>query len=93
MKYPIIKTDSVGFSTRNYANQTIKMYKESDGKKVWDKLRVQCNIDVLDADPKTRRLLCRTNPGDWCWEGKQYYAVYGWVDEEWVCANLMTTCP
>ena len=93
MKYPIIKTDSVGFSTRNYANQTIKMYKESDGKKVWDKLRVQCNIDVLDADPKTRRLLCRTNPGDWCWEGRQYYAVYGWVDEEWVCANLMTTCP
>ena len=93
MKYPIIKTDSVGFSTRNYANQTIKMYKESDGKKVWDKLRVQCNIDVLDADPKTRRLLCRTNPGDWCWEGKQYYAVYGWVDEEWVCASLMTTCP
>lgn len=93
MKYPIIKTDSVGFSTRNYSNQIIKMYKESDGKKVWDKLRVQCNIDVLDADPKTRRLLCRTNPGDWCWEDKPYQSVYGWMDEEWVCANLMTTCP
>ena len=93
MKYPIIKTDSVGFSTRNYSNQIIKMYKESDGKKVWDKLRVQCNIDVLDADPKTRRLLCRTNPGDWCWQDKPYQSVYGWMDEEWVCANLMTTCP
>ena len=93
MRYPIIKTDSVGFSTRNYANQTIKMYQESDSKKVCDKLKVQCNIDVLDADPKTRRLLCRTNPGNWCWEGRQYYSVYGWVDEEWVCANLMTTCP
>ena len=93
MTYPIIKTDSVGFSTRNYSNQTIKMYKESDGKKVWDKLRVQCNIDVLDADPKTRRLLCRTNPGDWCWDDKPYQSVYGWMDEEWVCANLMTTCP
>ena len=93
MRYPIIKTDSVGFSTRNYAGQTIKMYKESDGKKVWDKLRVQCNIDVLDADPKTRRLLCRTNPGDWWWDEHPYVSVYGWIDEEWVCANLMTTCP
>lgn len=93
MRYPIIKTDSIGFSTRNYAGQTIKLYKESDGKKVWDKLNVQCNVDVLDADPKTRRLLCRTNPGDWCWEDKQYVSVYGWIDEEWVCANLLTTCP
>ena len=93
MRYPIIKTDSVGFSTRNYSNQTIKMYKESDGKQVWDKLRVQCNIDVLDADPKTRRLLCRTNPNDWCWDEQPYVSVYGWMDEEWVCANLMTTCP
>ena len=93
MKYPIIKTDSVGFSTRNYSNQIIKMYKESDGKKVYDKLRVQCNVDVLDADPKTRRLLCRTNPGDWCWDDKPYQSVYGWMDEEWVCANLLTTCP
>jgi len=93
MTYPIIKTDSVGFSTRNYSNQTIKMYKDSDGKKVWDKLRVQCNIDVLDADPKTRRLLVRTNPRDWCWDDKPYQSVYGWMDEEWVCANLLTTCP
>ena len=93
MRCPIIKTDSVGCSTRNYDNQTIKMYKESNGKKIWDKLRVQCNVDVLDADPETRRLLCRTNPGDWCWEGRQYYSVYGWIDEEWVCANLLTTCP
>ena len=93
MRYPVIKTDSVGFSTRNYDNQTIKLYKESTGKKVWDKLPVQCNIDVLDADPETRRLLCRTNPADWCWEDKQYISVYGWMDEEWVCSNLMTTCP
>jgi len=93
MTYPIIKTDSVGFSTRNYGGETIKMYKESDGKKVWDKLRVQCNIDVLDADSKTRRLLVRTNPRDWCWDDKPYQSVYGWMDEEWICANLLTTCP
>ncbi|MBQ2540982.1 MAG: hypothetical protein II551_04985 [Paludibacteraceae bacterium] len=93
MRYPIIKTDSVSFATRNYGNQTIKMYKASDGKRVGDKLKVQCNVDVLDADPQTRRLLCRTNPGDWCWEDRQYVSVYGWMDEEWVCANLLTTCP
>lgn len=93
-RYPIIKTDSVSFISRNYGGETIKMYKESDGKKLWDKLKVSCHLDVLDADPKTRRLLCRTNPDYWYWEETpQYYAVYGWMDEEWVCANLLTTCP
>lgn len=93
MCYPIIKTDSVGFSTRNYNGQTIKLYSASEGKKVDDRLKVQCNVDVLDADPQTRRLLCRTNPTDWCWDEQPYVSVYGWMDEEWVCANLMTTCP
>ena len=94
IRYPIIMTDSVGFTSRNYGGQTIKMYKESDGKKLWDKLKVSCHLDVVDADPKTRRLLCRTNPNNWDWdETPQYYAVYGWMDEEWVCANLLTTCP
>lgn len=94
IRYPIIKTDSVSFISRNYGGETIKMYKESDGKKLWDKLKVSCHLDVLDADPRTRRLLCRTNPDYWYWEETpQYYAVYGWMDEEWVCANLLTTCP
>lgn len=94
MRYPIIKTDSVSFISRNYGGQTIKMYKESEGKKVWDRLKVSCHLDVVDADPKTRRVLCRTNPNHWDWEeSPQYYAVYGWMDEEWVCANLLTTCP
>ena len=94
MRYPIIKTDSVSFISRNYGGQTIKMYKESEGKKVWDKLKVSCHLDVLDANPKTRRVLCRTNPNNWDWEeSPQYYAVFGWIDEEWVCANLLTTCP
>ena len=94
MRYPIIKTDSVSFISRNYGGQTIKMYKESEGKKVWDRLKVSCHLDVVDADPKTRRVLCRTNPNHWDWEeSPQYYAVFGWMDEEWVCANLLTTCP
>ena len=93
-QYPIIKTDSVSFSSRNYGGETIKLYKEADGKRVWDKLKVPCHLDVVDADAKTRRLLCRTNPNAWDWdENPQYYAVYGWMDEEWVCANLLTTCP
>ena len=94
IRYPIIKTDSVSFISRNYGGQTIKMYKESEGKKVWDKLKVSCHLDVVDADPKTRRVLCRTNPNHWDWEeSPQYYAVFGWMDEEWICANLLTTCP
>ncbi len=94
MRYPIIKTDSVSFISRNYGGQVIKLYKESEGKKVWDKLKVSCHLDVVDADPKTRRVLCRTNPNNWSWEeSPQYYSVYGWMDEEWICANLLTTCP
>ena len=33
MRYPIIKTDSIGFMTRNYGNETIKLYKESKVRK------------------------------------------------------------
>lgn len=93
LTYPIIKTDSIGFMTRNYGGETIKLYSTSDGKKVWDKLKVECHLEVLDADVETRRVLCRTNPSHWSWDGKQFYSVYGWMDEEWVCANLLTTCP
>jgi len=93
VKYPVIQTDSVSCATRNYAQQTIKLYKNSKGNFVYDKLRVECNVDVLDADPKTRRVLVRTNPNDWRWQEQPYVSVYGWMDEEWICANLMTTCP
>ena len=93
IKYPVIQTDSVSFATRNYARQTIKLYKHSKGNIVYDRLKVQCNVDVLDADPQTRRVLCRTNPNDWVWDEQPYVSVYGWMDEEWVCANLLTTCP
>ena len=93
VKYPVIQTDSVSCATRNYAQQTIKLYKNSKSNIVYDKLRVECNVDVLDADPKTRRVLVRTNPHDWRWQEQPYVSVYGWMDEEWICANLMTTCP
>ena len=103
MEYPVIKTDSVSFMTRNYSGQTIKMYAESVGKRTWDKFDYVISLDVLDADVKTRRVFCRTNPNDWCWgvpeteDEKEfrhpYKSMIGWVDEEWICNNLLTTCP
>jgi len=93
-RYPLIKTDSISFSTRNYSHQAIKVYGSSEGKKVTEKLKVQCSLQVLDADVTTRRVLCRTSPNDWDWEeNPQFYSIYGWMDEEWICSNLFTTCP
>lgn len=85
MRYPIIWTDSISFMTRNYGGQTIKLYENSYGKRVQSKIKKECSLRVLDADPQTRRLFCTTDE-------EQPVAV-GWIDEEWVCANLLTTCP
>ncbi len=103
IRYPVIQTDSVSFSTRNYAGEAIPLYRESKGKRVDFCLKVECSLDVLDADPKTRRVLCRTNPNDWMWGEPQneeekewkkpFVSVFGWMDEKWICANLLTTCP
>lgn len=93
-RYPVIWTDSVSTGTRNYNNQTIKLYYLEYGEKAKDKLKVQCSVQVMDADTKTRRLFCRTNPNNWDYEeNPQYYSVIGWLDEEWTCSNLVTTCP
>ena len=93
-RFPIIGTDSVSTVTRNYGKETIKLFGAADSKKVWSTLKVQCEVQVLDADVKTRRVYCRTNPNDWDYEeNPQYYSVIGWMDEEWICSNLMTTCP
>ena len=93
IRYPVIQTDSVSFMTRNYGGKTIKLYDKAKGKRVLYTLDVECSLDVLDADPKTRRLYSRSNPNDWMWEEQPFKSVIGWVDEEWVCANLLTTCP
>lgn len=93
IEYPVLTTDSVCFGTRNYGGQTIKLYAKPKGGRVLSKLDVECSLDVLDADPKTRRLYCRSNPDDWTWKEQPFKSVIGWVDEEWVCANLLTTCP
>lgn len=103
MKYPVIKTDSVSFGTRNYGGKEVKMYANSEGKRVWYKFDFEISLDVLDADVESRRVFCRTNPNDWCWgipeteEEKEWHHPYksmiGWVDEKWICSNLLTTCP
>ena len=86
MRYPILWTDSIGFMTRNYGGETIKCYERSYGKKVQSKLTKECSLRVLDADPQTRRLFCTI-------EEDGFERAVGWIDEEWVCANLLTTCP
>ena len=86
MRYPILWTDSIGFMTRNYGGETIKCYENSYGKKVQSKLTKECSLRVLDADPQTRRLFCTI-------EEDGFERAVGWIDEEWVCANLLTTCP
>ena len=75
-------TDSVSTGTRNYGKETIKLFGAADSKKVWYTLKVQCEVQVLDADVKTRRVYCRTNPNYWDYEeNPQYYSVIGWMDE------------
>jgi len=86
MRYPIIWTDSISFMTRNYGGQTIKCYENSYGKKVQSKITKECSLRVLDADPQSRRLFCTI-------EEDGFERAVGWIDEEWVCANLLTTCP
>ena len=101
--YPVIHNPQFSFSTRNYGNQPLHFYAESSGDSIVYTIDFECSLDVIDADPITRRVLCQTNPNDWMWgepkdedekEWKRPYVfLKGWVDEEWICANLLTTCP
>lgn len=101
---PVIPSSTLSFMTRNYGGQTIPFYASSDGDEVlcethdpWLTLRVK------EADPKTRRLLVYSHPDDSCWgEPKTeedaefihpFVELRGWIDEEWVCGNTVTTCP
>jgi len=99
----VIQTDSVSFSTRNYGRQPLHFYASSTGDSIAYTIDFECPLDVLDADPVSRRVLCVSNPDDWMWgepgneEEEEYKRPYvylkGRVDEEWICANLLTTCP
>ena len=69
----------------------------------------EISLDVIGVDLKTRRLHVQSNPNDWCWGEPSeieadcpdpfdcyrhpFVELKGWVDEEWVCANTVTTCP
>ena len=102
--YPVIHNPKFSFATRNYGGQTINFYKEANSDEVACTTDYQeISLDVLGVDSKTRRLLVQSNPKDWCWgeveeewqEGYRhpFVELRGWVDEEWVCANTVTTCP
>lgn len=102
--YPVLSNPKLHFSTRNYGGETINFYKSTTGDKVlYTTNYKEISLDVIDVDPETRRLLVKSNPNDWCWgePEDEYDAEYrhpfvelrGWIDEEWVCANTLTTCP
>ena len=102
--YPVIHNPHFSFATRNYGGETINFYAAPDSDEVLCSTDYrEISLEVIAADAKTRRVLVRTNPNDWCWgEPKNEYEaefkhpfvdLQGWVDEEWVCANTVTTCP
>ena len=102
--YPVIHNPHFSFSTRNYGGETINFYKEPSSEEVACSTDYkEISLDVVGVDLKTRRLLVQSNPKDWCWgeveeewqEGYRhpFVELKGWIDEEWVCANTMTTCP
>ena len=102
--YPVIHNPHFSFSTRNYGGETINFYKEPSSEEVVCSTDYrEISLDVVGVDLKTRRLLVQSNPKDWCWgeveeewqEGYRhpFVELKGWIDEEWVCANTVTTCP
>ena len=102
--YPVIHNPHFSFATRNYGGDTIIFYKAPDSQEIICTTNYpEISLDVVAVDTKTRRLLVQSNPKDWCWgeveeewqEGFRHPFVdlRGWVDEEWVCANTVTTCP
>jgi hypothetical protein len=106
--FPVVQSSEnslpLSFSTRNYGGETINFYAAPDSKEVSCFTNYkEITLRVIDADPKTRRLLVCSSPEDWCWgepEGEwdaeyrhPFVDLRGWVDEEWVCANTLSTCP
>ena len=104
IQYPVITTDSVFFSTRNYGGEIIRFYKSPHGNQVNSStLDFVCDLWVTAVDVKSRRVNCHTNPDDYMWGEPQneeerewkhpFKSCSGWVDERWICDNPLTTCP
>jgi hypothetical protein len=102
--YPVLHNPDFSFATRNYGGEAIYLYKAANSQEVACTINYQeIVLHVLDVDPATRRLLVQSDPKDWCWgeveeewqEGYRhpFVELRGWIDEEWVCANTVTTCP
>lgn len=91
--YPVIHKPNLSFSTRNYGGETINFYAAPDSDEILCSTNKEINLDAVAADLKTRRLLVRSNPNDWCWKQLPFADLKGWIDEEWVCGSTMTTCP
>ena len=102
--YPVVHKPELSFNTRNYGGQTINLFSTAEGNEVACSTNYkEISLRVLDADVKTRRLQVCSDPSDWCWgEPKDameaeyrhpFVELNGWIDEEWVCGNTVTTCP
>ena len=101
--YPVVHNPHFLFVTRNYGGETINFYKTANSQEVACATDYkEITLHVLGVDPKTRRILVQSVPTDWCW-GKPademeaeyrhpFVELRGWIDEEWVCANTVTTC-
>lgn len=101
---PSVHYSTVSCVTRNYGGETVNFYAAPESDEIVCKTDYkEITLHVMDADPKTRRLLVYTAPEDECWGEplddfeKEYrhkfLALKGWIDEEWVCGNSLTTCP
>lgn len=89
--YPLDKTSGwihhsvLGATTRNYGNQEIPVYKhpaEKDEFKVGE-IKTESSIRILSAYFDFVKVTCETCDG----------AVEGWISNEWICGNPVTTCP
>lgn len=75
----------IGAMTRNYGDQKIPVYKhpeENDEFKVGE-IKTESSIRILSAYFDFVKVKCETCDG----------AVEGWISNEWICGNPVTTCP
>lgn len=102
--YPVVHHSMLSFGTRNYSGETIHFFAAPDSDEVLCETNLkEITLHVIDADLTTRRLLAYSYLEDWCWLETQdpveeeyryeYVPLKGWIDEDWVCGNTMTTCP
>jgi SH3-like domain-containing protein len=77
-----IHSSVVGFDTRNYGTSTILPLraKPSSDARVTHRMRGEHHVSPIDVD------------GDWV-KVRTADGHEGWLEQEWICPNPLTTCP